>query len=57
MNALVKARSRLFSFFAPRKRPEGQRPLPARPCGEIDYDLLAEEVAQKYPKILGRLAE
>lgn len=29
----------------------------ARPCGEIDYDALCDEVIATYPKILGRLAQ
>jgi hypothetical protein len=58
MNALVKRRESFFSFFVPRKRDEGKaKPLLARPCGEVDYDALADEVIQRYPKILGRLAE
>lgn len=29
----------------------------ARPCGEIDYDALCDEVTGTYPKILDRLAQ
>jgi hypothetical protein len=31
--------------------------LTPRPCGEVDYEALAEDVSRRFPNILARLAE
>lgn len=57
MNALSKTRDGFMSLFSPKRREEEGRDFRPRPCGEVDYDALAEEVMRKFPKILNRLAE
>ncbi len=40
--------------------PKNERPKEyyrARPCGELDYKALVEDVKRRFPKILAHLAE
>ena len=55
MVALLKREvTNLLGLFGGRKAQHGYEP---NPCGEIDYDSLCDDVAQRYPEILKRLAE
>ena len=39
------------------KATNAKKTFEPRPCGELDYEALADEVMRKYPRILARLGE
>lgn len=57
MSAHRKQGGFFHGLFRKVEPPHPQNNFRAKPCGEIDYDRLYEEVSNKYPKIIARLAE
>jgi hypothetical protein len=56
MSAVGKEKKRVTLSALRRVAPKRDDFKPV-PCGDVDYDLLYEEVTRKYPKIIARLAE